>query len=149
MAAPIFLPADPEIGATEIPAQSRTIAFGNEQQYLMREVKPGPATVATLAYVTVGMVCVLWAATFVLACIRIPRQAPLVTSPHQQRRQRPERGETAENGHPDGPGDGRAGELTVAGPLRWTYQRQHIAHEQRTTKRQDQVEQEVGAAEEH
>jgi hypothetical protein len=79
MAAPVFMPADPEIGASEIPATSRTIAFGPEKQYLMREVKPGPATVMTIAYIAVGLVSLLWAATFVLACVRIPEQRPLRT----------------------------------------------------------------------
>jgi len=67
MSAPVFLPADPEIGAPEIPAESRTIAFGGEQQYLMREVKPGPNTVMVLAYVIVGLVALAWAGAFVLA----------------------------------------------------------------------------------
>jgi hypothetical protein len=79
MAAPIFLPADPEIGATEIPAVSRTIAFGGEQQYLMREVTPGPKTVMVMAYVIIGIVALAWAAAFVLACVRIPQQPPLRT----------------------------------------------------------------------
>jgi hypothetical protein len=79
MSAPVFLPADPEIGAPEIPATSRTIAFADEQQYLMREVKPGPNTVMLIAYVTVGVVVVAWAAAFVLACTRIPKQPPLRT----------------------------------------------------------------------
>ncbi|HJQ42109.1 MAG TPA: hypothetical protein VJ831_03405 [Jatrophihabitantaceae bacterium] len=79
MSAPVFLPADPEIGVPEIPAQSRTIPFGGEQQYLMREVKPGPNTVMILAYVIVGLVALLWAGSFVLACVRIPQQRPLRT----------------------------------------------------------------------
>ena len=79
MSAPVFLPADPEIGAPEIPAESRTIPFGGEQQYLMREVKPGPNTVMVLAYVIVGLVAVAWAAAFVLACVRIPKTRPLRT----------------------------------------------------------------------
>jgi hypothetical protein len=80
MSAPIFLPADPEIGVPEIPAISRTIAFGGEQQYLMREVKPGPRTVMVIAYVVVGLVVVTWAGAFVLACTRIPRRPPLRTA---------------------------------------------------------------------
>jgi hypothetical protein len=79
MSAPVFLPADPEIGVPEIPAVSRTIAFGGEQQYLMREVKPGPNTVMILAYVIIGLVSLVWAAAFVLACIRIPQRPPLRT----------------------------------------------------------------------
>jgi hypothetical protein len=79
MSAPVFLPADPEIGVPEIPAESRTIAFGGEEQYLMREVKPGPNTVMILAYVIIGLVALLWAGAFVLACIRIPQRPPLRT----------------------------------------------------------------------
>jgi hypothetical protein len=79
MSAPIFLPADPEIGATEIPAVSRTIAFADEQQYLMREVQPGPNTVMVIAYVVVGLVVIAWAGAFVLACTRIPKHPPLRT----------------------------------------------------------------------
>jgi len=80
MSAPIFLPADPEIGAVEIPATSRTIAFADEQQYLMREVKPGPNTVMVIAYAVVGLVVIAWAAAFVLACTRIPKFPPLRTA---------------------------------------------------------------------
>ena len=75
MSAPVFLPADPEIGAPEIPAVSRTIALGGEEQYLMREVKPGEATVKILAYAIIAIVALLWAGSFVLAAKRIPRHA--------------------------------------------------------------------------
>ena len=61
------------------PATSRTIAFADEQQYLMREVKPGPNTVMVIAYVVVGLVVIAWAAAFVLACTRIPKRPPLRT----------------------------------------------------------------------
>jgi hypothetical protein len=79
MSAPVFLPADPEIGAPEIPATSRTIAFAGEQQYLLREVKAGSNTVMVIAYVIVGLVVIAWAAAFVVACTRIPKQPPLRT----------------------------------------------------------------------
>jgi hypothetical protein len=79
MSAPVFLPADPEIGAAEIPATSRTIAFADEQQYLMREVKSGPNTVMVIAYVVVGLVVLVWAGSFALACTRIPKRPPLRT----------------------------------------------------------------------
>jgi hypothetical protein len=75
MAVPVFLPADPEIGAPEIPAVSRTLAFGGEEQYLMREVTPGAATVKVLAYAIIAIVALLWAGSFVLAAKRIPRTA--------------------------------------------------------------------------
>ncbi|MEY2571332.1 MAG: hypothetical protein QOE63_1682 [Acidimicrobiaceae bacterium] len=76
MSVPVWFPADPEIGAAEIPAESRTVAFGSEQQYLMREVKPGPLTVQTIAYVVIAAVLVLWAAAFVLACSKIGARRP-------------------------------------------------------------------------
>ncbi|MEY2432611.1 MAG: hypothetical protein QOC92_2336 [Acidimicrobiaceae bacterium] len=92
MSAPVFLPADPEIGVPEIPAVSRTIAFGDEQQYLMREVKPGPNTVMVIAYVVIGLVVTAWAAAFVLACVRIPAHPPLRTP--GTRRRNPDSGPT-------------------------------------------------------
>lgn len=85
MSAPVYFPADPEIGAPEIPAQSRTIPFADEQQYLMREVTSGPNTVMVLAYVIVAVVAVAWAAAFVLACSRIPQRPPLRTSGTRRR----------------------------------------------------------------
>jgi hypothetical protein len=77
MSAPIFLPADAEIGVPEIPAISRTIAFGGEEQYLMREVKPGPNTVKVLAYTIIGLVSIAWIGAFVLAIVKIPQHPPL------------------------------------------------------------------------
>jgi hypothetical protein len=71
MSVPVWFPADPEIGAAEIPAVSRTVAFGSEQQYLLREVKPGPLTVQTVAYLVIGAVALLWAGAFVLACTKV------------------------------------------------------------------------------
>jgi hypothetical protein len=90
MSAPVFLPADPEIGVPEIPAVSRTIAFADEQQYLMREVKPGPNTVMVIAYVVIGLVVMAWAGAFVLACVRIPAHPPLRTAGTRRRVPAPE-----------------------------------------------------------
>ncbi|MEY2423346.1 MAG: hypothetical protein QOI95_3413 [Acidimicrobiaceae bacterium] len=89
MSAPVFLPADPEIGVPEIPATSRTIAFSGEEQYLLREVKPGPNTVMVIAYVVIGVVVIVWAAAFVLACTRIPKQPPLRTRGTRSSEQEP------------------------------------------------------------
>ena len=51
MAAPIYLPADPEIGAPEIPAVPvRDVAFVRNTTLLLREQHPGPAWPAVLAY---------------------------------------------------------------------------------------------------
>ncbi len=95
MSAPIFLPRDEEIGAPEIPATSRTIAFADEQRYLMREVKPGPNTVMVIAYAAVTVVVIAWAAAFVLACTRIPKHPPLRTrAPAGRSRTHPARAST-------------------------------------------------------
>jgi hypothetical protein len=74
LSAPVFLPADPEIDAPEVPAEDRTIVMGGEGQYLMREVKPGSGTVEVIAYVLTGGVTLLWAGAFAIACSRISRR---------------------------------------------------------------------------
>jgi hypothetical protein len=101
MSAPVFLPADPEIGAPEIPATSRTIAFAGEQQYLMREVKAGPNTVMVIAYAVVGLVVIAWAAAFVLACTRIPKGPPLRTAGTRSVGPEPDRAEPTRRPEPE------------------------------------------------
>jgi len=71
LAAPVFLPDDPDIGATEVPAVDRTVELGGEQAVLMREVRDGPATTAIVAYVVIALVAVAWVASFALAIARI------------------------------------------------------------------------------
>jgi hypothetical protein len=89
MSAPIYFPNDAEIGAPEIPAESRTIAFSGEEKYLMREVKSGPMTVQIISYIAVGTVLVLWIAAFVLAITKIPSGPPLRRrGPHEPRPRR-------------------------------------------------------------
>jgi hypothetical protein len=73
MSVPIHLPADAEIGAPEIPAVDRTMAFGHEQQYLLRETHGGAAWFAVLVYVILAFIATLWIAMFVLGAHRIPR----------------------------------------------------------------------------
>jgi hypothetical protein len=51
MAVPVYLPADPEIGAPEVPAvPERTEAFVRNTTILLREVRGGPAGAAIAAY---------------------------------------------------------------------------------------------------
>jgi hypothetical protein len=68
MAAPVYLPADPEIGAPEVPAlPERQTSFVRNTTILLREVKPGPLGPAVMAYTAVGVVTLVWIALFALA----------------------------------------------------------------------------------
>jgi len=61
MAAPIYLPADPEIGASLIPAQAeRRVAFSRNTDVLLREGKDGPAWPALASYAGLTLVVALW-----------------------------------------------------------------------------------------
>ena len=71
MAVAVRLPADPEIGEPEIPAVDRTARFVREQRYLLREQKPGGATLAVAIYTLLTAVAGLWTAAFVFAVARI------------------------------------------------------------------------------
>ncbi|MDQ3849013.1 MAG: hypothetical protein M3296_00140, partial [Actinomycetota bacterium] len=63
MAAPVYLPADPAIGASAIPAvRRRSAAFVDNTDLLLREAKPGPPLPARLAYVGWGGSALLWIA---------------------------------------------------------------------------------------
>jgi hypothetical protein len=72
MAAPIYLPADPEIGAGEIPAVSeRREAFVRNTDLLLREAKDGPTWPALAAYAGFAVVASTWFALLALAATRI------------------------------------------------------------------------------
>ena len=61
MAVPIHLPADPEIGAPEVPAvPSRQAAFGTIGDVLLRETHAGPRWTAILVYACLGAVVAVW-----------------------------------------------------------------------------------------
>jgi hypothetical protein len=70
MTAPIWMPADPEIGAAQIAAVDRTVPFAHEQKYLLRETRSGPATFAVFAYALLTVVALAWGTAFVLAAKR-------------------------------------------------------------------------------
>jgi hypothetical protein len=70
MSAPVWMPADPEIAAPQIPAVDRTVRFAHEQKYLTREARSGPATFAIIAYALLTTVAIAWATAFVLAAKR-------------------------------------------------------------------------------
>ena len=61
MAVPIHLPADPEIGAPEVPAvPSRQAAFGTIGDVLLRETHAGPRWTAILVYACLAAVIAVW-----------------------------------------------------------------------------------------
>lgn len=76
MAAPIYLPADPDIGAPEIPALAeRRTSFVRNTTILLREVRSGPSDVAMLAYSGLAVVVAAWIALFSVCARVIGRQA--------------------------------------------------------------------------
>ena len=76
MAAPVYLPADPEIGASAVPALAeRRSAFVRNTDVLLREAKDGPAWPAALAYTGVALVVALWVAMFSITGRRLAGEA--------------------------------------------------------------------------
>ena len=71
MAAPVYFPADPEIGEPEIPAEDRTVAMAGERSYLLRETTGGGGLIAPVVYGAFLAVLVGWAAAFVVASRRL------------------------------------------------------------------------------
>ncbi|MDP9072542.1 MAG: hypothetical protein M3N68_14910, partial [Actinomycetota bacterium] len=75
MAAPVYLPADPEIGAPAIPAlPERRGPFVRNTELLLREVHGGPGWVAAAAYGGLAAVIAVFLALFALAASRIRRR---------------------------------------------------------------------------
>jgi len=82
MATPIRLPADPDIGAAEVPAQPlRQGSFSSMTKVLLRETHDGPATTAIAAFTTLAALLAVW--LFLMARSRTllrPRPAPVPTT---------------------------------------------------------------------
>ena len=77
MAAPVYLPADPEIGASEVPALAeRTVAFSRNTDILLREQTDGPAWPALAAYAGVGIVASVWVGLLALTVVRVRSATP-------------------------------------------------------------------------
>jgi hypothetical protein len=77
MAVPIYLPADPAIGAVEIPAVPvRTERFVRNTAILLREVHPGPATAAIAAWSGLGILLTLWVTGIALGARFLPPVRP-------------------------------------------------------------------------
>ncbi|MDQ6910412.1 MAG: hypothetical protein M3Z84_06470, partial [Actinomycetota bacterium] len=82
MAAPVYLPADPEIGAPEIPAlPERTTPFVRNTSLLLREQHPGPASPAVAAYSGLALLVVLWVALMAFIARRVSEAARLSGAP--------------------------------------------------------------------
>ncbi|MDQ3575973.1 MAG: hypothetical protein M3404_13840, partial [Actinomycetota bacterium] len=82
MAVPVYLPADPEIGAPEVPAVGeRRERFVRNTEVLLRETHAGPPWVRVAAYAGLAVVVATWWALFAL-CARAPRrEAPTADEP--------------------------------------------------------------------
>ncbi|MGI8684128.1 MAG: hypothetical protein ACR2MO_03335 [Acidimicrobiales bacterium] len=77
MAAPIYLPADAEIGASAVPAlPERTTPFVRNTEVLLREAKDGPAWPALLAYAGVALVASVWIGLFAFTGRRLAGAEP-------------------------------------------------------------------------
>jgi hypothetical protein len=71
VAIPIWLPADPEIGAAEIPAVDRNAEFLTEQRFLLREQHNGAQWFSIAVYVVLAGISLLWVGGFVLAARKV------------------------------------------------------------------------------
>ncbi|MBW3590250.1 MAG: hypothetical protein KY393_00105 [Actinobacteria bacterium] len=68
MSAPVYLPADPEIGASEVPAlPERTVEFGVVTEIMLREAHDGPVWPSVVAYTEVVTMLAVWIFLFALA----------------------------------------------------------------------------------
>jgi hypothetical protein len=74
VAAPIWMPADAEIGAKEIPAVDREVPFLTEQRFLLREQKPGPSWFAPVIYALLAAIAAAWVIALVGAGRMIGRE---------------------------------------------------------------------------
>jgi len=73
MAVPIYLPADPEIGAPEVPAVAeRTERFVRNTTILLREVRGGPPGTAIIAYSGLAVVVATFIALIAVTARRVP-----------------------------------------------------------------------------
>jgi hypothetical protein len=70
MAVPAYMPADPEIGAREIPLGDRTVAFTRDTALLMREAKGGPPIVARVIYAVLLLIVATWMALLAFAAVK-------------------------------------------------------------------------------
>jgi hypothetical protein len=76
MAAPVYLPADPEIGAPEVPAvPRRDVTFVRNTSLLLREQHKGPSWPAVLAYSGLAFLVAIWVGLMAFIAVRISARA--------------------------------------------------------------------------
>ncbi len=89
MAAPIYLPADVENGASAVPALAqRQTSFVRNTEVLLREAHDGPAWPAAVAYLSLAATVAAWVALFAWCTAHItrqPGQQPPTTSANRPR----------------------------------------------------------------
>ncbi len=75
MAAPVYMPADPEIGAPEVPAvPERREPFARNTTWLLREVTEGESSfAANAAYTGVAVVLLTWIALYAVCAVKLGR----------------------------------------------------------------------------
>ena len=71
MAVPIRMPADPEFGLESIAADDRTMAFGAETEYLLRETQDGPPGLAIAVRLLYAALAIAWLAAMITASRRV------------------------------------------------------------------------------
>ena len=75
IAAPVFMPADPQIGAPEVPVDPRrSVAFDRDTELLLREAHDGPRWPAMVAYGSILAIAVVWLATLAIAFAAVARR---------------------------------------------------------------------------
>jgi hypothetical protein len=70
-AIPIWMPADPEIDASEVPAVDKTATFDLETAHLLREQHGGPGWFAPTILALLGLIAIAWVSSFVLAATKV------------------------------------------------------------------------------
>lgn len=73
MALPIRLPADPELGLQAYPLEDRSMAFGEETEYLLRETNEGPPGLEIAVRLLYAVLAVGWFTAMIVASRRIAR----------------------------------------------------------------------------
>ena len=73
MALPIRMPADPEFGLEAIAAEDRSMAFGSETEYLLRETTDGPPGLGIAVRLLYAVLAIAWFTAMIIASRRIAR----------------------------------------------------------------------------
>lgn len=91
MAAPVYMPADPAIGASAVPAiPERRVTFVRNTVVLLREAHDGPVWPSVLAFAGLGLMIAIWSSLFALAARRVGGPADdLEAAPPLQRSGQP------------------------------------------------------------